>query len=160
MHIIRSRNLIIHLREDRINTEAVIACHGRYTRRRLLVLPGSGTVRIPEGLEVRFYTDPGLTCIGPRAHWGIVNDNGFQGLPFHPHTDEVVTNYSLHHHPNTMGYPAEDQSRDVILVAEEGKAHLSDVFDVIEAYELPYTVLHNFHCRVERRFQFRIEHNT
>jgi hypothetical protein len=153
--IIRSKNLVFHIRDGRVNTEAVVASHGGYTPRRLLVFSGSGKITIPANLEVRFYTYHDLTCIGTRAAWGIDTANGIAHLPFESATNTIVTNYSLSHHEQTGTYPKENQARDAILVEDGAKAHLSDVLDVIAANNLPYTILHNFHCRVDKTtFEF------
>jgi hypothetical protein len=145
--------------------EALLYCHGGYTPRRLFPPgPGSGTTRVPEGMEVRFYTTNEAVSVGSDGKWVLVGYPPKSPVVETANAGQSIPNYSLTNEPggDAMHYlfpPGKVPVMDLIRVEGDEKTHLADLWKALRKHNLNYSVLHYFACRVNKRtFNDVIEH--
>src|SRR5262245_2053587 len=133
--------------------EAVVFAHGSYKPSGLFD-KGTELVLVPPTLTVRFYAALNNVGVGSSGRINEALTGQSRAARETAAPGSRVVNYGLSHAKRstiTFKYSVwvvARATRDLIIVRSVKSATLDDVFDAIFFYKLPYTVLHNYHCRV------------
>ncbi|CDH34867.1 hypothetical protein XBI1_600009 [Xenorhabdus bovienii str. Intermedium] len=136
--------------------EALILTHGGYTpsfANDLCCFGGSGYIRIPTGITLVFNSKPKRVSVGlssvEKLLQGVLTGTGEIVK-----SGENIRNYSLT--PSDTLSRINPNSRYDTITITNGKAHMSDIFEAIRHFKLPYTRIYSFACRVNRNKELTV----
>ncbi|MFA3763141.1 putative adhesin [Yersinia sp. 2466 StPb PI] len=127
--------------------KALLLSHGGYTPQRDFIRNGSGMVCVPAGATLFFNSDENRPSIGTKAFHVL------QGYPLAPveikQSGSIINNYSLEYNEiferlkPTIEY-------DLISISPRGKAHMSDIFKMMQLKNKRYDIIHSVACRINK----------